>query len=165
MSESLAMIRLWNQVKSNRSQLKKELKKANYLKKSRQSIIHAEQAHKEVFDKIDCLDCANCCSSIPPLITNTDKKRIAKHLNLKLKDFEQQYITLDEDGDEVFNQSPCHFLGDDNKCFIYEVRPKACRQFPHTEGHELFENLNLFKTNIKYCPAAFHILKALSVHT
>jgi Fe-S-cluster containining protein len=26
---------------------------------------------------------------------------------------------------------------DDNKCSIYEVRPKACREYPHTDRKNL----------------------------
>ncbi len=29
--------------------------------------------------------------------------------------------------------SPCPFLGDDNYCSVYEARPKACREYPHTD--------------------------------
>ncbi len=162
MNESLKLIQVWKQTKSNKAQLKKEIKKLNFLKKSKQSINDADNANANVFTKLSCLDCANCCSSIPPLITKTDKKRIAKHLNMGLVDFENKYIHIDEDGDEVFKKSPCVFLEEDNTCSIYDIRPKACRQFPHTEGHELYENLDLFKTNIRYCPAAFHILKEIT---
>ena len=44
--------------------------------------------------------------------------------------FEAEFLQVDEDGDKVFKSMPCPFLGGDNLCSIYDVRPKACREFP-----------------------------------
>ena len=81
----------------------------------------AAQVHEEVFEQLDCLDCANCCTGIPPLVNNTDVSRIAKKLGLSNAKFEAQYLTIDEDGDQVMNQSPCPFLLADEHCSIYEL--------------------------------------------
>jgi len=132
------------------------------LKKNKDLAEQADRVHQEVFEKIDCLDCANCCTSIPPMLVKSDIKRIAKHLGLKEKTFADQYLRMDEDGDMVMNTSPCVFLGEGNKCDIYEVRPKACRQYPHTDGYEFGKNLHLHSQNIQYCPAVFHIIQRLS---
>ncbi len=121
----------------------------------------AEEVHEEVFAKVDCLDCANCCTSIPPIVNRTDEARIAKHLGMKPAEFHTQYLTVDEDGDTVMNQSPCPFLQEDHKCLIYEFRPKACRQYPHTDGSQFSAELNLHAQNALYCPAVFHILEIL----
>jgi len=121
----------------------------------------AEDIHDSVFDKIDCLDCANCCKSIPPILNDTDIKRIAKHLGLKVSKFEEEYIRTDEEYDRVLKKSPCSFLDIDNKCNIYEVRPKACREYPHTNNFEFVKNIRLHNINTKYCPVVFHILDEL----
>lgn len=120
-----------------------------------------DQLHEKVFSQIDCLDCANCCTSIPPIVNKTDTARIAKHLNMKVADFEANYLRVDEDHDTVMNQSPCPFLLDDNACSIYEVRPKACREYPHTDQQEFSQNLGLHAQNALYCPAVFHILEMM----
>ena len=121
----------------------------------------ANQVHEEVFSKVDCLQCANCCTSIPPIVTATDAKRIAKYLGLKPNQFKDDYLSEDDDGDTVMNQSPCRFLGEDNKCDIYEVRPRACRQYPHTDQFEFSKHFDLHAQNVRYCPAVYHIVLAL----
>ena len=117
--------------------------------------------HNKIFKEIDCLDCANCCKSIPPIINETDSRRIAKHLGMKVTKFKDKYVKFDEDMDMVMNLSPCPFLQADNKCLIYEYRPKACREYPHTEDYEFTKQLKLHTINASYCPAVFHILEKL----
>ncbi|MCC9814024.1 YkgJ family cysteine cluster protein, partial [Streptococcus agalactiae] len=92
-----------------------------------------QQIHQEVFQEIDCTACANCCKTLGPLFTEADISRISKHFRMKLSAFEDLFLEVDEDGDKVFKAMPCPFLGDDNLCSIYDVRPKACREFPHTD--------------------------------
>jgi len=121
----------------------------------------ADLVHDEVFSRIDCLQCANCCKSIPPIVNQTDSRRIANYLQLSESQFYQKYLLKDEDGDTVINQSPCPFLEDDNKCRIYEVRPKACREYPHTNNREFIKNIRLHVQNTHYCPAVFHIIELL----
>jgi Fe-S-cluster containining protein len=128
--------------------------------KAKEVNIIANQFHENVFKKINCLDCANCCTSIPPLVNETDAKRISKFLGIKLSGFKEEYITIDEDKDMVMKIVPCVFLESNNKCRIYEVRPKACREYPHTDNFEFMKNLKLHLTNTTYCPAVYHILKA-----
>lgn len=129
--------------------------------KSKQLDKFADDLHEQTFSKIDCLACANCCTSIPPMVNKTDVTRISKHLGMKTSEFEEQYLTVDEDYDTVMNQSPCPFLGDGNACDIYEVRPKACREYPHTNNREFSQNLHLHAQNARYCPAVFHILEVM----
>ena len=59
------------------------------------------------------------------------------------------------------NTLPCVFLGDDNYCSIYEVRPKACREFPHTNRKKFYQISNLTLKNVAICPAAYNIVEAL----
>ena len=81
---------------------------------------------------------------------------------MKPADFKEMYLRIDEDQDLVMNQSPCPFLQEDHKCFIYEARPKACREYPHTDNHQFLKNLRLHKENSYYCPAVFHIIEKLA---
>ncbi len=133
------------------------------LKKSKNILEVAEDINIDITSKIDCLDCANCCKSIPPIINKTDIQRISKFLKLKPKDFEEQYIITDEDMDMIFKNSPCVFLDDDNKCFIYEVRPKSCREYPHTNNYEFVKNIKLHKNNLYYCPIVFNCIESLKL--
>ena len=117
--------------------------------------------HEEVFECTDCLKCANCCTTTGPLFTDKDISRIAKHLRIKPFKFTQQYLRIDEDRDYVLKSVPCTFLGEDNYCSIYEVRPKACREYPHTDRKKQNQLLNLTEKNIEVCPAVFNIVEKL----
>ena len=121
----------------------------------------ADTLHETVFSRIDCLDCANCCKSLPPLINDTDVNRISRALKMKASVFHQQYVRIDEDGDSVIATTPCPFLGADNYCSIYEVRPKACRAYPHTGNLDFSRHLSLHAQNTLFCPAVYHIIEGL----
>jgi len=118
-------------------------------------------AHDEAFEHIDCLDCANCCKTTGPRITDKDVHRISKHLRLKPQAFIEKYIRVDEDQDYVFKTMPCVFLWDDNTCSIYDVRPKACKEYPHTDRVKQKQLLNLTMKNVEVCPAVFEMVEAI----
>ncbi|NQW41589.1 MAG: YkgJ family cysteine cluster protein [Cryomorphaceae bacterium] len=124
-------------------------------------VIHG--LHEEVFAKTDCLNCANCCKTTGPLWSERDKERVAKHLRLKTGEFESEYLRLDEDGDWVLQQLPCPFLEDDNACAIYEIRPKACREYPHTDRAKQAQILDLTQKNALICPAVGEIVARMEV--
>lgn len=113
--------------------------------------------HEQSFETIDCLECANCCTTTGPLLTDKDINRIAKHLKLKPVQFIYNYLKIDEDNDYVFNSMPCPFLGDDNYCNIYEDRPKACREYPHTDRVNQQGILSITRKNVTLCPAVAQI--------
>ena len=119
------------------------------------------ELHDEAFSKISCLDCANCCKTISPRFKTPDVVRIAKELGMKQSVFIETYLRLDEDGDFVVKSSPCPFLGDDNMCSIYEVRPGDCRKYPYTDSGEFFEHPNTTLKNSTTCPAVFYVLERL----
>lgn len=124
-------------------------------------VIHG--LHEEVFAKTDCLNCANCCKTTGPLWSERDKERVAKHLRLKTEEFESAYLRLDEDGDWVLQQLPCPFLEADNACAIYEIRPKACREYPHTDRAKQVQILDLTQKNALICPAVGEIVARMEV--
>ncbi len=118
-------------------------------------------ADEEAFKKIDCLDCGNCCKTTSPLFTSKDVSRIAKHFRMKPGQFVDQYLREDEDSDYVLKQSPCAFLGDDNYCSIYDVRPKACSEYPLTGMRGQKKMLPLLMQNATICPAVESIVDQL----
>ncbi|NBU47652.1 MAG: YkgJ family cysteine cluster protein, partial [Flavobacteriales bacterium] len=63
----------------------------------------------------------------------------------------------------VLKSSPCTFLGDDNYCNIYEVRPLACREYPHTDRKNMFQILDLTAQNSKICPAVSRIVQKITL--
>ena len=120
-----------------------------------------QELHEEEFKRTDCLTCANCCKTTGPLFTNADIERIAKHFKQKPQQFIDQHLKVDEENDYVLQQVPCTFLGADNYCSIYDVRPKACREFPHTDRKKFQQISNLTLKNVAICPAAYNIVEEM----
>lgn len=120
-----------------------------------------QELHAAEFKRTDCLQCGNCCRTTGPLFTNADIERISKNLRLKPQQFIDTYLRIDEEQDYVLQQVPCSFLGQDNYCAIYEVRPKACREFPHTDRKKFQQINELTLKNIAICPAAFNIVEEM----
>ena len=120
-----------------------------------------QDIHEEVFAQTNCLDCANCCKTTGPLFERKDIIRIAKYLRLKPAQFEAQYLRIDEENDWVLQQVPCAFLEEDNTCSIYDVRPKACREFPHTDRPKIYQIAQHTQKNVAICPAAFSIVEKM----
>ena len=119
-------------------------------------------AHDEaVFQTVDCLECANCCKTISPTFTQKDIDRIAGTMGMKPGEFVQKYLFVDEDDDFVLQNSPCPFLRPDNRCRIYEDRPRACRDYPHTGKRKFHLHIEITKKNALVCPAAFRIVEKL----
>lgn len=119
------------------------------------------QIHTEEFSKTNCLSCANCCKTTGPLFTPKDVERISKHFRMKPGKFIEAYLRIDEDNDMVLQEVPCTFLGADNYCSIYEVRPKACREYPHTDRKDFHKISNLTIKNTAICPAAYNIVEEM----
>ncbi|MFO7658274.1 MAG: hypothetical protein R6W78_14535, partial [Bacteroidales bacterium] len=65
-------------------------------------IVH--RYHHEVFAEINCLECANCCKTISPILYEPDIYRLADNLKMKVSVFKDKYVVTDDDGDYVFNQ-------------------------------------------------------------
>lgn len=120
-----------------------------------------QELHEAEFKKTDCLSCANCCKTTGPLFTSADIERIAKHLRQKPQQFIATYLRIDEDQDYILQSVPCSFLDAENYCTIYEVRPKACREFPHTDRKKFQQISDLTLKNVGICPAAFNIVEAM----
>ena len=120
-----------------------------------------QDLHDKEFEKTDCLTCANCCKTTSPIFTEKDISRIAKYLKMKEHQFIAQYLERDDDDFMVLQSVPCSFLDTDNSCFIYDVRPKACSEYPHTNRKKFIQLTNLTLKNAEICPAVFNIIEDL----
>ncbi|SFC51556.1 hypothetical protein SAMN05421780_10686 [Flexibacter flexilis DSM 6793] len=115
----------------------------------------------EVFEKVDCLQCANCCKTLSPIVKTPDIERISSHLKMRQSVFIDKYMKIDEDGDYVFNSTPCPFLDAENYCLIYDVRPRDCRDYPHTDRQGFTRRVYVNTENTVSCPAVFQIVEEL----
>lgn len=133
--------------------------KFKFIKKNKLKAIDDEvkRLHDEAFEQIDCLSCANCCKTTGPLFTANDISRLSQLFGQRKKEYIEENLTIDEEGDYVLQNKPCKYLQEDCKCFIYDKKPKACGGFPHTDEFEIWKILNETKENIKICPAVAHI--------
>jgi hypothetical protein len=120
-----------------------------------------QELHEEAFEEVDCLNCANCCKTTSPIFYQKDIERLAKHFKIRPSDLIDKYLHLDEDKDYVLNAAPCPFLGADNYCSVYESRPNACREYPHTDRKRFYQILDLTVKNTFICPAAYQIVEKL----
>lgn len=114
-------------------------------------------AHETVFEQTDCLTCANCCKTTSPIWYQRDIERAAKAQRMKPGAFIETYLRIDEDQDYVLKKSPCTFLNADNTCSIYEDRPNACREYPHTDRKKMAQIMDLTFKNTLVCPAVLKI--------
>ena len=117
--------------------------------------------HQHAFDTINCMDCANCCKNYSPRFKTPDLKRIARHVKMKEGAFIEKYLLLDEEGDYVVNTKPCPFLGADNMCGIYEVRPSDCQRFPYTDEDVIIKKQHITLKNATFCPIIVDVLENL----
>lgn len=121
-----------------------------------------QELHNEEFKKTDCLSCGNCCKTTSPIFIESDIKRIAKYVRMKAADFVKTYLERDKDDFMVLKKAPCSFLDtSDNTCSIYDVRPKACAEYPHTDRRKFIQITDLTVANTFICPATFNIVEAL----
>ncbi|MBN8685900.1 MAG: YkgJ family cysteine cluster protein [Chitinophagales bacterium] len=117
--------------------------------------------NEEAFEKIDCLQCANCCKNFSPRFKTPDVKRISKLLRLRESEFIDNYLKVDDDGDYVLKTTPCPFLGADNYCSIYEDRPSDCRRFPYTDEDVIIKRQPLTLKNSTFCPITYYVIERL----
>jgi hypothetical protein len=148
--------------KDTHNETKKYLEKLK--KKTPKNLDYVMQdLHENEFKKTDCLQCANCCKTTGPLFNAQDIERISKHFRQKPQQFIETYLQIDEDQDYVLQSVPCTFLDAENYCSIYDVRPKACREFPHTDRKKFTQINNLTLKNVAICPAAFNIVEKMKL--
>lgn len=124
------------------------------------SVFHSK--HVSEFKKMDCLTCANCCKTTSPIFRDADIRRISKHLRIKESKLIQDLLIMDEESDYVLKKSPCNFLSSDNTCSIYDVRPLACREYPHTDRKNMFQILDLTVQNTLICPVVARIVQSFN---
>ena len=114
--------------------------------------------HQKEFENRDCLECANCCKTTSPIFRDKDIKRISSFLKIKERELINDLLFLDKENDYVLKNSPCSFLNHDNTCIIYNVRPLACKEYPHTNRKKMHQIIDLTLKNSTICPAVSNII-------
>jgi Fe-S-cluster containining protein len=81
---------------------------------------------------------------------------------MKESDFIDTYLNVDDEGDFVVKTTPCPFLGSDNFCSIYDVRPSDCARFPYTDEDVFIKRQKLTLKNATFCPITVFVLEKLT---
>ena len=148
-------------VKKNKSRFKRFLTKVEKQPPRGLDKIAAEM-DLAMWKETDCLSCANCCKTMSPTFTKSDLIRISAHLGMTTDEFKNKWLYKDRNGDWINKKQPCQFLNlEDNKCSIYEVRPKDCAGFPHHTKKRMIDYMHVFKQNIEYCPATYRMVEKM----
>jgi Fe-S-cluster containining protein len=119
-----------------------------------------KEADAQVWQEVNCTECAHCCKTMTPTFRKADVVRIAAHLGVTPDAFKKKWLYQDEHGDWVNKKQPCQFLKR-NKCSIYEVRPKDCAEFPHHHKKPFDAYNDTFTNNLDKCPATFLLVDKL----
>ncbi|MCT4593751.1 MAG: YkgJ family cysteine cluster protein [Anaeromicrobium sp.] len=105
----------------------------------------------EEYEKIHggkCTGCTNCCAEsvhtyYVEFLNIYDYLMKDKDLyNILIPRIKKYYL------EELYKNNKCPFLNENNKCYIYEVRPLVCRLFGHyTEDEHEKNYLKVLETN------------------
>lgn len=158
----------FNVSKYTRRAKRNKKKQAAFLRKLGKSTFKgvlkvAAEADKEVWQEVACLDCGNCCKKMTPTYNPKDIKRISHHFKMTPKEFFTKWLVKDKSGDVVNKSTPCQFLGKDNKCSIYAIRPLDCAEFPHFTRRNFRYQVQekTYLNNTEYCPASVLFIEKL----
>jgi hypothetical protein len=121
----------------------------------------AGRLHREAFEIVDCTRCANCCKTMSVRLNREDIERIAGHLGMSPAEFAAKYLKPTDDDELEIVAKPCPFLGTDDRCTIYEVRPDCCRGYPHTDAKGFATRTMSHSANTLVCPAVFWIVEQM----
>ena len=148
-------------VGENKSALRRFLRKIEKNPPRKLDVL-AVAADLEMWKQTDCLSCANCCKTMSPTYTRSDMVRISSHIGMTLDQFQKKYLRKDKEGDWINKTQPCQFLNlEDNKCSIYEVRPRDCAGFPHHTKKRIIDYMHVFRQNIEFCPATYKVVEIM----
>lgn len=120
-----------------------------------------QRFYKQVAKKIDCKKCSNCCKECKPPLTQYDVIKMAKGLNVTVKDFKKEYLVKAETVDAfTFDRKPCPFLID-NSCSVYDFRPECCSLYPDVFQDGFIKRLIGVIHNCPICPIVFNVFELL----
>jgi len=105
--------------------------------------------------RFECTGCGACCTGGADhyVETNaTERAAIRAFLKLSSAWFRRRYLVrvdADTTGIRLERNGRCPFLGTDNRCRIYSVRPRQCRTYPWWP--ELVENKRDWTEEARRC--------------
>lgn len=128
------------------------------------------QTTDEVWAKVDCTTCGNCCKEVGPVLNQQDVELLASRLGMTVEAVIQTYLKPEEYPDEAGQRwemrvRPCPLLDKDNRCTVYEDRPDACRRYPYLHEPDFVFRMLGMAERASTCPIVFEVLEQLKDRT
>ena len=105
--------------------------------------------------RFECTGCGACCTGGADHYVETsaaERAAIRAFLKVSTSWFRRRYLVrvdADTAGIRLNPDGRCPFLGDDNRCRIYALRPRQCRTYPWWP--ELIENKRDWAEEARRC--------------
>ena len=123
------------------------------------ALIH--ETASDVYTRIDCTRCGNCCKVLQPAIVEEEVPRLALKKNCSSEEFIDNFLELAETKDHfVMRKSPCVFLSE-LKCTIYTDRPSSCADYPHLLKEDQKFRMRRVLNHYGSCPIIYHVIEIL----
>jgi Fe-S-cluster containining protein len=114
---------------------------------------------KDVIAAIDCTQCANCCKTLEPELSESEIERLAQHRQETRAAFEKKFLGYDPQREVHYLKPVCTFL-QDNRCSAYPDRPIACREYPRLVPDLKFRWKKTMQ-DYHICPIVFNTMEIL----
>jgi hypothetical protein len=90
---------------------------------------------------LSCLKCASFCCKLAGYVevSRTDIRRLADHLDLTVREFEEKHIVeVTRKGEKLIKSGydTCQFLSADRRCTVYSARPRDCQEYICWDQHD-----------------------------
>lgn len=118
----------------------------------------------EVWARIDCTTCANCCRALETEVNAGDIERSAARLKVTVEEFRERHVTESDGIDGPYMRlasKPCVFLGEDNLCTVTEDRPDVCRGYPYLYADDFLRRTIGTIGRTAECPIVFNVRQSL----
>jgi uncharacterized protein len=157
---SLGRIRkLAKEKETENEQFREHLQHSIISREELDAIVHRLDAY--VASKIDCRQCANCCTELAAALGREDIARLGQAEGITADQFEQKYLDkTDEPGRFLIRQKPCPFLTG-KLCRHYHVRPESCAEFPFLHKPDFTTRSMMALWNLPYCPIVHNVYELL----
>lgn len=81
---------------------------------------------------VPCRRCGICCKMLNAAFLDIELENVCRYLNIDQGAFREKYATKDtrDNPNGVKIITPCPFLGSENDCKVYHIRPLSCALYP-----------------------------------
>lgn len=106
--------------------------------------------------RFGCTACGKCCHNHGDgfayvYSTRAERRALAKHLEMTLKDFEAEYCERAGAGISFKSRDDACIFLEEEKCSVYEFRPSQCRTFPFWP--EVLQDEDTWERDVaSFCP-------------